>query len=103
MGRLERGIDNLGQYYKIRITNHVSNLINKDSTNVSLGLIVSQNVLLSGFQAIDSITNPEGELPRIKTVPRSSVISPEGTVLYGNNTTIEEKKLKLEILYIDPN
>ncbi len=104
LGRLERGSDDLGEYYKIRITNHVSNLINKDSTNVQLGLIVSQNVLLSGFQVVDSLTNPDdGQLPRIKEVPRSSLISPEGTVLFGNNTTNEEKRLKLQILYTETN
>ena len=101
LGRLKRGSDENGEYYKIRITNHLSNVITKDSTNVSLGLIVSQNVLLSGFQTVDSLTNPQGNLPRIKKVPRSSVLSPEGTVLYGNNTPNEEKRLKLEIRYID--
>ncbi len=103
LGRLERGSDNLGEYYKIRLTNHISNLINKDSTNVQLGLLVSQNVLISGFHVVDSLTNPEGPLPRIKEVLRSSVISHEGTVLFGNNTANEEKRLKLEISYIEPN
>ena len=104
LGRLVRGSDNVGEYYKIRVTNHISNLVNKDSTNVQLGLIVSQNVLLNAFQVIDSITNlpPEG-LPRIKKVPRSSVISPEGTVLFGNNTSNEDKRLKLQISFIEPN
>jgi len=104
LGRLKRGSDNLGEYYKIRVTNHISNLINNDSTNVPLGLMVSQNVLLSGFQAIDSLTEPPiDELPRVKMVPKSCVISPEGTVLFGNNTSNEDKRLKLQISYIEPN
>lgn len=103
LGRLERGSDGKGQYYDINLTNHVSDLINKDSTNVSLGLIVSQQVLLSGFHAVDSISNPGNDNPRIKQIPRSAVISPEGTVLYGNNTLIEDKKLKLEIKFLEPN
>jgi len=103
LGRLERGNDNLGEYYKIRLTNHISNLINKDSTNVQLGLMVSQNVKISGFHIVDSLTNPGGQLPRIKEVPRSGVISHEGTVLFGNNTPNEEKRLKLQISYIEPN
>ena len=103
LGRLERGNDNLGEYYKIRLTSHISNLINKDSTNVQLGLMVSQNVLLSGFHVVDSLSNPQSETPRIKEVPRTGVISPEGTVLYGNNTTNEDKRLKLQISYIEPN
>jgi len=103
LGKLKRGSDGNGEYYKIRITNHLSNVITKDSTNVSLGIIVTQNVLLNGFQVIDSLTNPEGQLPRIKKVPRGSVTSSEGTVLYGNNTTNEEKRLKLKLYYTDPN
>ncbi|MFK5982128.1 MAG: DUF4270 domain-containing protein [Flavobacteriaceae bacterium] len=103
LGRLQRDSDGNGEFYKIRLTNHLSNLINKDSTNVPLGLIVSQNVLISGFQVIDSLTNPDTQLPRIKVVPSSSVFSPEGTVFYGNNTVNEEKRLRLELKYIDPN
>ncbi len=103
LGRLERGSDNLGEYYKLRLTGHISNLINKDSTNVQLGLMVSQNVLISGFHVVDSLTNPAGPLPRIKEVPRSGVISHEGTILFGNNTSNEDKKLKLQISYLNPN
>ncbi|MGB0950056.1 MAG: DUF4270 domain-containing protein, partial [Marinirhabdus sp.] len=50
LGRLERGSDAAGDFYRIRISSHISNLINRDSTNVPLGLMVSQNVLLNGFQ-----------------------------------------------------
>jgi len=98
LGRLKRGSDGNGDYYKISITNHISNLINKDSTNVSLGLTVSQNVLLAGFQKVKNDL-----APNIKGVPSSSVVSPEGTVLYGNNTTNEDKRLKLQIYYTKPN
>ena len=103
MGRIERDSDNLGVSYKINLTHHISNLINKDSTNVSLGLISSQNVLLNGFQKLDTLQDPNQDLQTIKTVQRSSVISHEGTVLYGNNTLNEEKKLILEIYYTEPN
>jgi hypothetical protein len=98
LGRLERGSDDQGEYYKIRLTSHVSNLINKDSTNVSLGLLVSQNVLLAGFQDVI-----EEQSPGIDEVPAGSVVSPEGTILYGNATPNEEKRLKLQIFYTDPN
>ncbi len=102
LGRLERGSDQNGDYYKIRLTHHISNLINKDSTNVPLGLIVAQNVLLNGFQSVDSLLNSGKNTTTIREVPRTSTISPEGTVLYGNNTLNEEKRLKLQIFYIDP-
>ena len=103
LGKIERDTDNNGVSYTINLTHHISNLINKDSTNVSLGLMTSQNVLLNGFQKLDTLLNPNQELPTIKTVQRSSVISHEGTVLYGNNTLNADKKLVLEIYYTEPN
>lgn len=103
MGRIERNSDGLGVSYEINLTNHISNLINKDSTNVSIGLITTQNVLLNGFQKLDTLLDPNPTLQTIKTVPRSSVISHEGSVLFGNNTLDEDKKLILEIYYTEPN
>lgn len=103
MGRIERNSDDLGVSYTINLTHHISNLINKDSTNVSLGLITSQNVLLNGFQKLDTLQDPNQNLQTIRTVQRSSVISHEGTVLFGNNTLNEDKKLILEIYYTEPN
>ncbi len=103
LGRLERDSDGLGVSYKINITHHISNLINKDSTNVSLGLMTSQNVLLNGFQKLDTLQDPNQNLPTIKEAIRNGVISPEGTVFYGNNSFNEDKKLILEIYYTEPN
>ena len=103
MGRIERNSDGLGVSYKINLTHHISNLINKDSTNVSIGLITTQNVLLNGFQKLDTLLDPNPNLQTIETVQRSSVISHEGTVLFGNNTLDEDKKLILEIYYTEPN
>jgi hypothetical protein len=88
---------------EINLTHHISNLINKDSTNVSIGLITTQNVLLNGFQKLDTILDPNQNLQTIKTVQRNSVISHEGTVLFGNNTLDEDKKLILEIYYTEIN
>ena len=103
MGRIERNSDGLGVSYEINLTHHISNLINKDSTNVSIGLITTQNVLLNGFQKLDTLLDPNQNLQTIKTVQRSSVISHEGTVLFGNNTLDEDKKLILEIYYTEIN
>jgi hypothetical protein len=97
-GRLQRGSDDNGEYYKLKITSHISNLINKDSTNVPLGIVVSQNVL---EQSTAKLQNPME--PSIEQIPTSSVISPEGTILYGNATTNQEKRLKLQIYYTEPN
>lgn len=98
LGRLERGDDNNGVSYKVRITNHVNNLINRDSTNVKLGLVVAQNVTNPIFLKLRNIQSPG-----IEFVPEVSLQSPESTVLYGNATPNEEKRLTLEIYYTDPN
>jgi len=96
-GRLERGSDGNGNYYKLKITSHISNLINKDSTNVPLGIVVSQNVSIRTTQELQ---NPME--PNIEQIPSSTVVSPEGTILYGNATTNQEKRLKLQIYYTEP-
>ncbi len=97
-GKLQRGSDGNGEYYKLKITTHISNLINKDSTNVPLGIVVSQNVLTRTTQKLQ---NPME--PNIEQIPSSTVISPEGTILYGNATPNQEKRLKLQIYYTEPN
>jgi hypothetical protein len=105
LGKLDRGTDENGDFYKIRITHHISNLIHNDSTNVPLSLIVTKNVLTGGFQQLkdpielnnDAIDND------LNLIPSASVISHEGTVLYGNNTTNQDKKLRLQIYYTEPN
>lgn len=101
LGRLERGSDDNGQFYKIKITTHLSNVINRDSLNVPLGLMVSQNVTEPAFQELENDLVPRPGLI-IKEVPVSGVIAPQGTVLFGNNTTNENKRLKLQIFYTEP-
>lgn len=87
-----------GQTYKIRITNQIRNLVqNADSTNVKLGLVVTEDIRNTGFNALKTPGT-------IKKVPMSSVMSPLGTVLYGGTATVAEaKRLKLEIYYTKPN
>lgn len=96
-GRLERGSDDKGKYYKLKITDHISNLINKDSTNVPLGIVVSQNVSIRTTQKLETPIDPD-----IKQIPASSVISPQGTILYGNAASNQDKRLKLQIYYTEP-
>jgi len=98
LGRLERGSDDNGDFYKIRITNHLTNLITRDSTNIPLGVMVSQNVTQIGFQELTS--NAAGEF--LDAVPGTSVIAPEGTVLHGNLSPDLNKRLKLRIFYTNP-
>ena len=100
LGALQR-VDNSstgeGIKYKMRITEHINNLLLKDSTNVKLGLAVSLNVNLEGSFAQQELSTSENDI--INKVPVSSILSPRGTILYGNNTTEISKKLQLEIFY----
>lgn len=98
LGRLKRDESGHGESYRLRITNHVSNLINKDSTNVRLGLVVSQNINVISSQSLQN-TLPPG----VENIPASSVISPEGTVLYGSNPADSENRVKLNIFYTEIN
>ncbi|WP_299393076.1 DUF4270 domain-containing protein [uncultured Gelidibacter sp.] len=104
LGKLQRVSDDKnsqGVKYKIRITEHIKNLLLRDSTNVSLGLAVSTNVNAEGGSVPLSVLSTENK--PVKTVPVSAILSPKGTVLYGNNTTDQTKKLYLEIFYTEPN
>lgn len=101
-GILEYDSSGRGIGYKVRLTNHVSNIINKDSTNVKLGLVVTEN--------INVFTNANLKMPltfsntEVTTVPVMSVVHPFGTVLYGTNSSVpQEKRLKLEIYYTKPD
>ncbi len=97
-GPLVRGSDENGQFYKIRITNHISNLINENTDNEALGLVVSQNVTEFDFQDLEN-----SQAPGIDNVPAATILSPRGTILFGNKTTNEAKRLKLQIFYTEPN
>lgn len=108
LGRLARSdegnLESEGLSYKIRLTQHINNIIKNDSTNVRLGLAVSQNVLLDNTALIRNAEDIEND----KRVPVSSVISPEGTILHGNLSPNEDKRLRLRLSYtlteeIDPN
>lgn len=97
-GPLVRGSDENGQFYKLRITNHISNLINNDSTNVPLGLVVSQNVTIFDFQDLEN-----SQAPGITNIPAATILSPRGTILFGSNSANQAKRLKLQIFYTEPN
>lgn len=98
LGKLERDSDGKGKYYRLKITNHISNLINKDSTNVSLGVVVSQNVKNRSKQRISENMEPSGRTT-IKEIPSSEVLSHKGTILFGPSSINQEKRLKLQIYY----
>jgi hypothetical protein len=101
---------NRGTEYKIRLTNHIRNIINNDSTNVNLGLVVTESInnvnnakLKTSFIAFPSTTYSK----EVKFVPAMSVASPLGTVLWGSNIPATDpnynKRLRLEIFYTKPD
>lgn len=87
-----------GTKYKVRITNQIKNLIkNSDSTNVKLGVVVTENIAVGSFS---KVLNPTS---LFSTLPTASVFNPLGTVLYGGHPAVpEEKRLRLEIIYTKP-
>jgi Domain of unknown function (DUF4270) len=93
--RVEGDPNGEGIKYKIRITEHLNNLIIRDSTNVKLGLVVTSNVV--SIDQLDLLTE-QG-----KIIPSGTILSPRGTVLFGNNTTNDDKKVKLTIYYTEPD
>jgi len=103
-GILEKeNVPKRGIKYKIRITNHIRNLISKDSTNVRLGLAVSESIIITSNAKLKNTTSPTA----IDRVPLSNVLNPLGTVLYGSNYLFSDKeykyRMKLEIHYTKLN
>jgi len=98
LGRLEKDDSGYGVKYKIRVTEHITDLIKNDSTNVQLGLVVSNNVisvLSSGIEDSDIVPG----LP--EKILSSSVNSHKGTVLYDEDAVDEDKRLVLRIYYTE--
>lgn len=94
--------DKRGTNYKIRLTNHIRDLIKNDSTNVRLGLAVTES--------ITNIAMVKQKLPNANSehlnsfVPASSAMNPLGTILYGTGPNVPaDKRLKLHIYYTKPN
>lgn len=92
--------DEKGVMYKIRITNHISNLLkNSDSTNVQLGLVVTEDIANVGNYKLKTPTTNG-----ISDAPIASIMNPLGTVLYGSKSSVPlDQRLKLEIYYTKPD
>jgi len=89
-----------GDYkYKIRLTEHLNNILLNDSTNTKIGLVLSTNVNYTTNAAVaDSDTDD------VTNIPAASLITPKGTILYGSNENVEEeKKMKFRVFYTEPN
>ena len=97
-GMIEVDEDKNGIKYKIRISEHVKNIIRNDSLNKKLGLVVTSDIT----NAVNTDLRNTNELDFI---PVSTVINPLGTILYGpnpepNNT---DKRFRLELFYTEIN
>ncbi|SIP96924.1 DUF4270 domain-containing protein [Maribacter ulvicola] len=85
-----------GVKYSVKITDHINNMVVRDSTNATLALTLTTNI--QNWSVADAKVD-DGE-ERLAT---TSTITPLGTVLYGSNIEATEpnfdKRLKLEISY----
>jgi hypothetical protein len=102
-----------GIKYKIRITQHINNLINSTDANlnknVRLGLTVTENINYSNnyyYKNPLSLNNPilvTNDV--VEYFPVTSIMEQQGVVLHGTNPSTEDasKKLKLVIHYTKPN
>ncbi len=97
-GLIELDDDKNGLLYKIRLTEHIKNIVRNDSTNVKLGLVVSSDIN-------NSINIEVQENNLVDFTPFASTINPLGTVLIGPNPSNDkmDKKMKLNLFYTEIN
>lgn len=96
-----RIVDDEGQAkYKIKITDLLNNILIRDTDNTKLGLVLSNNVNINlNNELLNSNSNVTG-------TPATTVITPRGSVLYGNNTDAttpegNSKRLRLEVFFTE--
>ena len=86
-----------GIKYKIRITEHLNNLILRDSTNAKLALgVISDVASVQNFKILD------GSESENKRLASGIILSPKGTILHGNLSADIEKRPKIKIYYTEP-
>ena len=79
--------------YKIRITEHLNNIIQNDSTNYKLGLVLSNNVNVTATSEVLNSTDD------VTAIPSMSTITPRGTILHGSNAIDVDKRLELKVFF----
>ena len=98
-GIVQRDAAGNAERYSIRITDHINNLVVRDSANVNLGLTLTPSAAIIGTanaMAFDDLGNVTE-----KQLPLGSTLSPAGTVLFGSGEDVQDetKKLVLEIFF----
>jgi hypothetical protein len=86
-----------GIKYKVRITEHLNNIVLRDSTNAKLALVVTANV---GSIENFSILSSEQD---VINFPSGAILTPKGTILHGSQSENIEKRPRLKIYYTEPN
>lgn len=89
------------QYYKVRITNHLRNIITNDAVNAPLRVALT-NVLPNQTQVSMARVNAAD----VTKIPVGSVATPKSSVFIGPNPTnpdLSDLKLQLEIFYTEIN
>ena len=97
-GMLEYDEDKKGLKYKIRISEHIKNIVRNDSISTKLGLAVTSSIA-------NSLNTDVKVTDQIKFIPASTAINPLGTVIYGPNPEPQnfDKRLRLELFYTEIN
>jgi len=97
-GILELDEDDKGLKYKIRISEHIKNIVRNDSISPKLGLAVSSSIS-------NSVNTDVKTTDVMKFIPLATAINPLGTVLIGPNPEPEnfDKRMRLEIYYTEIN
>lgn len=97
-GILELDEDDKGLKYKIRISEHVKNIVRNDSISPKLALAVSSSIS-------NSVNTDVKTTDVMKYIPLATAINPLGTVLIGPNPEPEnfDKRMRLEIYYTEIN
>lgn len=91
--------DGKGDRYKVRITNHINDIIIRDSVNTVLNLTLTSDIRSAIVRNAKLSGTMEDKLPVM------SAVNPMGTVLWGSDVPDgqENRKLQLEIYYTKPN
>lgn len=91
--------DERGYEYKIRLTNYIRALLkNNDSTNVRLGLVVTESIADVSNKKLKTANSAL----RFSQVPSASVMNPLGTIIYGSDASNGDDRIKFKIYFTKP-
>ena len=95
--RVDDDPEGQGIKYKIRITEHLNNIILRDSANAKLGLAVINDIAATSFFNILNNQNEED-----LQLASGTILSHKGTILHGNQSQEQDKRPKIKIYYTEP-